>query len=128
MSSKKDGRAKSVKRKKHSNPKMAGDEAAADKHAQLLGSETGSDKPPPPAEDQVSPIVTPKERKGTKRTSSAADEGESQTTLSGVDKFAAADYLGLWSQSRDQWSFRKKTQYWLLQNMYDKKKVNNYWL
>jgi len=38
-------------------------------------------------------------------------------------KRVAAEYLVLWSTKRDCWSFKKKTQYWLLQNMYDKKKV-----
>ena len=35
----------------------------------------------------------------------------------------ALDYLHLWNTDRKLWSFRKKTQYWLLQNLYDKKQV-----
>lgn len=35
----------------------------------------------------------------------------------------ALEYLHLWNTDRKRWSFRKKTQYWLLQNMYDKRQV-----
>lgn len=35
----------------------------------------------------------------------------------------ALEYLQQWSTDRTNWSFRKKTQFWLLQNMYNKKQV-----
>ena len=33
-------------------------------------------------------------------------------------------YLHLWNDDKETWSFKKNTQYWLLNNMYDKKQVN----
>ena len=38
----------------------------------------------------------------------------------------ALSYLHLWNDDKDTWSFKKNTQYWLLNNMYDKKQVNIY--
>lgn len=45
-----------------------------------------------------------------------------------VDKSSALEYLILWDTNRCKWSFKKKTQYWLLQNMYDRQKVCGYFL
>lgn len=42
-----------------------------------------------------------------------------------ASKETALEYLKLWSEERDKWSFKKKTQFWLLQNMYQKSKVCN---
>lgn len=39
-------------------------------------------------------------------------------------KMAAMEYLHLWEEDRTRWSFKKKVQYWLLQNMYDKHQVS----
>ena len=38
-------------------------------------------------------------------------------------KEAAMEYLCLWDTERSRWSFKKKTQFWLLQNMYSEDKV-----
>ena len=35
-------------------------------------------------------------------------------------------YLHTWYEDRENWSFKKKLQYWLLSNMYKKEKVKNY--
>lgn len=54
---------------------------------------------------------------------------EAQTKRQRVVKNAqevALEYLHLWNTDRKQWSFRKKAQYWLLQNLYDKKQVRIY--
>ena len=37
---------------------------------------------------------------------------------------AALEYLRVWDQEREGWSFKKKTQFWLLQNMYQKAMVS----
>lgn len=36
-------------------------------------------------------------------------------------------YLHTWHEERDKWSFKKKLQYWLLSNLYEKEKVNFNW-
>ena len=43
---------------------------------------------------------------------------------SSVTQESALEYLCLWKEEREKWSFKKKTQYWLLQNMYDRTKVS----
>ena len=43
----------------------------------------------------------------------------------GVSQESALEYLRLWKEERERWSFKKKTQYWLLQNMYDRTKVSS---
>lgn len=35
----------------------------------------------------------------------------------------ALSYLRLWNDDKETWSFKKNIQYWLLNNMYDKKQV-----
>ncbi len=39
-------------------------------------------------------------------------------------KECALEYLRLWDENQKKWSFRKKPQYWLLQNMYQKSTVS----
>ena len=41
----------------------------------------------------------------------------------GVGKESALQYLHSW-EKKDEWSFKKKIQYWLLQHMYDKHQVS----
>lgn len=85
-----------------------------DEHARLLESVTGLMEKMPLEEEEVSSVSMEQEGGG---------EGEDAAST-GVDKLAAAEYLGLWNGNRKKWSFKKKTQYWLLQNMYDKKKAS----
>lgn len=61
---------------------------------------------------------------------SGKEQEESQKSNSEVlipkgnrGKMAAMEYLHLWEEDRTRWSFKKKVQYWLLQNMYDKHQV-----
>ena len=44
-------------------------------------------------------------------------------TKAGTDREDALDYLHRWDRDISSWSFRKKTQYWLLQNACDKSQV-----
>ena len=55
--------------------------------------------------------------------SSAQIENTTDISSSGVSQESALEYLRLWKEERERWSFKKKTQYWLLQNMYDRTKV-----
>ena len=57
--------------------------------------------------------------------SSAQMENTTDVSSSGVSQESALEYLQLWKEERERWSFKKKTQYWLLQNMYDRTKVSN---
>ena len=113
------GEATSVKRKRRSSAKAAKLDETSDEHAQMLGSITGQMDLPSVSEPQ-----------GEVSSDTEAQEGEpvrgaenEPPSGSKVDKLSAAEYLTLWSERRKKWSFKKKTQYWLLQNMYDKKKV-----
>ena len=62
---------------------------------------------------------------------SLGDEAQMESTtdisLSGVSQESALEYLRLWKEERERWSFKKKTQYWLLQHMYDRTKVGRLW-
>lgn len=55
--------------------------------------------------------------------SSAQMESTTDISSSGVNQESALEYLLLWKEERERWSFKKKTQYWLLRNMYDRTKV-----
>ena len=46
-----------------------------------------------------------------------------QVQESGVGREAALQYLHLWDNNRSRWCFKKKAQFWLLQNMYEEDKV-----
>lgn len=112
----------SSKRKKWSHAKASTsevvtmDEEDLDKHTHLLSSVTGKmERLPLYEEGQV-------EKEEGRSVECAAVVGEEENK--GVCKGAAAQYLVLWNSQRDKWTFKKKTQYWLLQNMFDKKKVS----
>ena len=89
---------------------------------------TGTDVDSRPTEIDVDSEQIPnnkkrkkKKRKKKKHTSEALEEDRE----SGVsDRDRALEYLRRWDRGSDGWSFRKKTQYWLLQNAYDKTKVS----
>lgn len=108
---------KSRKKKKQVHEKdeeLAPDKRENAEHAQLLDSVTGQIKKLLPFEEEEEEKTT----EGTKE-----HDSSEELEREGIDKLAAAEYLVLWETDRRKWSFKKKTQYWLLQNMYDKKKV-----
>lgn len=125
-----------TKKRKHSRHKPTTTEeveslggAENQEHAQILGSVTGKmSKLPLEGEEGEGEgekgLDT--EQKGSKhdgkkvKSGGAVDEAAKESEAS---KLAAAEYLVLWERDRKRWAFRKKTQYWLLQNMYEKKKV-----
>ena len=43
---------------------------------------------------------------------------------SSESKKLAINYLHVWNSARDMWSFKKKQQYWLLNNLYDASNVS----
>lgn len=47
-----------------------------------------------------------------------------QLSKTGIDREIALDYLRQWDSDRSKWAFRKKSQYWLLQNACDKSQVS----
>ncbi len=61
-----------------------------------------------------------KKRKG-KRKKNAKRSGEAGSTKDGGR--AALQYIRQWDADRGSWAFRKKLQYWLLRNLYDKAQV-----
>ena len=119
-----------AKKRKRSHPKPTTIEEVESvggtgnpEHAQILGSVTGKLSKLPlgrgegeGTQDQDSTKLE-EEQKG--RSGGGEVEGKEEE----ASKLAAAEYLLLWEQNRKKWAFRKKTQYWLLQNMYEKKKV-----
>ena len=59
--------------------------------------------------------------------SASGDENTAvDVTSTGVSQESALEYLRLWKEERERWSFKKKTQYWLLQNMYERTKVSSH--
>lgn len=123
----------SSKRRKHSHAKpstseevVTMDKSEIDEHTRLLLSVTGKMERLPQHEDGSDDEKVERGTKGGAKgitKERPADAGEGREEGPGVDKEAAAQYLTLWNSRRDRWTFRKKTQYWLLQNMYDKKEV-----
>ena len=47
----------------------------------------------------------------------------SQRTKAGIDREAALEYLRKWDRDISSWTFKKKTQFWLLKNAFDKSQV-----
>lgn len=117
-------------------------EAESSEHASLLSSVTGQLRRLPVDDSRSGSSVGDAERKKARsRKRRGAVVGEAKENSSdnnatvvvvdsvvggggSVDKQVAAQYLVLWDSNRDAWSFKKKIQYWLLQNMYHKKKVS----
>jgi hypothetical protein len=124
--------ATSSKRRKHSYTRTPTAEVATmdeedlDEHTRLLSSVTGK--------MERLPLLHKDGRQKGEEEEKEEEEGKAIEPTAGVDhaesnggvgKDAAAQYLLLWNLQRDQWTFKKKTQYWLLQNMFDKKKVSS---
>ncbi len=82
-------------------------------HTELLSSVTGQMRRLPLYKDEPCGEV-------------AEDDCLPESDTGGDEKSNASQYLTQWHSHRKEWAFRKKTQYWLLQNMYDKKKVSIY--
>lgn len=66
--------------------------------------------------------VKTRRAKNARRQLSQADH---QLTKTGMDRETALDYLRQWDSDRSKWAFRKKSQYWLLQNACDKSQVSS---
>ena len=111
--------------KTSTNEVVTMDDENLDEHTKLLTSVTGKMERLPLYEGGESEDKEGGEEEGVEEGEQAAgvsgeeEKGENK----GVGKEAAAQYLQLWNSHRDKWTFKKKTQYWLLQNMLDKKKV-----
>ena len=65
-----------------------------------------------------------RKRKRRKNKAKQSKVGSTAGSLMATDQQRALDYLSSWDSGSDGWTFRKKTQYWLLQNAYDKSKVS----
>ncbi len=59
-----------------------------------------------------------------KKKSSSVVKGPTPAISDEVRRSNALGYLRQWDTDRQLWSFKKKLQYWLLNNMYDKKQVS----
>ena len=71
--------------------------------------------------------ASPKRKKGKRKRSPRAAVVSVDSTDSLVSKQdAALSYLQQWHADRTNWSFKKKQQLWLLQNVYDKTQVRNH--
>lgn len=64
-----------------------------------------------------------KKRKWTKRKPKRSRVSTLNSPKMAADKECPLDYLHKWDRDFSSWTFRKKTQYWLLQNACDKSKV-----
>ena len=116
------GAAMATKRKRSHQKKTTADVDAVEtvenqEHTHILESVTGKLARFPSEDFSESAPDTTEEK-----SASGEEEGKKADTNL-APKLAAAEYLLLWQHNRTQWAFRKKTQYWLLQNMYEKKQV-----
>ena len=102
----------------------------AEDHSKLLGLVTGQMKRLPlhgsDVEKEEKKVITPKKKRSGRKGEKKNDEDGQRKAGGSVDSKSASEYLMLWDTDRCNWSFKKKTQYWLLQNMYDKQKVCDY--
>lgn len=117
----------SSKRKKHLHTKALTSEVVTenkddlDEHTRLLSSVTGKmEHLPLQYEDGHDQVEGEKEGEEEEDEVTEHGTGDISEEKKGLDKYAAAQYLELWNSQRDKWTFRKKTQYWLLQNMFDR--------
>lgn len=108
-------------------------ECDAEEHSRLLGLVTGRIEKLPledAAKESSENTYETNGKKEKKARNSRGDdeqekaESEVNCVKLSVDKASAAEYLVLWDTDRSSWSFKKKTQYWLLQNMYFKEHVS----
>lgn len=117
------GRKKHLHAKASTSEVVTMDEEDLDEHTQLLSSVTGKMERLPLYEEGQEEVEEGVEKGTKEREAGVGDEERGENK--GVSKEAAAQYLTLWNSQRDKWTFKKKTQYWLLQNMFDKKKVRS---
>ena len=104
-----------------------------EEHLRLLGVVTGQIQKLPLEDTQDECEVntttdTPAKRRKKKKRSGRdipqnTKEAPNCEEKSAVDKASASEYLEQWDHDRTNWSFKKKTQYWLLQNMFFKAHV-----
>ena len=82
------------------------------------------EKQPELEKDEKDLTKTKRKKRQKKKRKLPAREGSSGSTGVTTDKDRALEYLSSWDSGSNGWTFRKKTQYWLLQNTYDKNKVS----
>lgn len=109
----------------------ASDETVQEEHLQMLDSVKGHLKEltqpmdssladPEQKEEVLSKLEARRLRKESKWTKQVSEMGP-KLVVDGRD--SALEYLRLWDEDKAKWTFKKKTQFWLLQNMYNKSKV-----
>lgn len=74
-------------------------------------------------EGRESASSSSKRRKWRKRMPKQSRVSTLNSAKTAADKESPLDYLHRWDRDITSWTFRKKTQYWLLQNACDKSKV-----
>lgn len=67
---------------------------------------------------------SPKRKKQVPKAQKNKNSNTLVSKTNGNNKVAALDYLCQWEKDRSSWAFRKKTQYWLLQNALDKSEAS----
>ena len=65
-----------------------------------------------------------RKRKKRKKKRKPTKEEPSVSNAGATEKERALEYLTSWDSGSSGWTFRKKIQYWLLQNAYDRHKVS----
>lgn len=82
------------------------------------------EKEPELEKDEKYLAKTKRKKRQKKKRKLPTREGSSRSSDVTTDKDRALEYLTSWDSGSNGWTFRKKTQYWLLQNAYDKNKVS----
>ncbi len=118
----------SIKTPRPNEPLRPTNEPLPEEHIQLLDSVKGHIKELTQVNDSYQDLDEPMgkdvlksedRKKKSKQTESPTEEKSIEEV-----KECAIEYLRLWDENKKKWSFRKKPQYWLLQNMYQKSMVS----
>lgn len=79
---------------------------------------------PVPADNKVATKKSKRQRrKKKKQRKKKANVGPTPAVPNDRKQTIALEYLHLWTVDKEAWSFKKKPQYWLLSNMYNKAQV-----
>ncbi len=104
-------------------------EPLTEEHAQLLDSVKGHLKELTQVTDSYqdfpesdTEVVSKSSTKKSKKKDEISELPSEEKSTVATKEFAL-EYLRLWNEEKKKWSFKKKTQFWLLQNMYRKSNV-----
>ncbi len=116
---------KKKRKREHSMSHTHSTEPLSEEHTQLLDSVGGHLNELTDSNQDTPQTNFDTAAKSTTKSSKKKSKVSECTEKSAVSvKECALEYLRLWDEEKRKWSFKKKTQFWLLQNMYRSSKVS----